>query len=174
MTPCGRGERREPERIADPQRRDVGFEVLGHLHRQRLDVQLVRHLRQDAAFLHAGRLAVQVERHRGVDRLVEAHFLQVDVGDQAAHRILLVVLEHRGMRLPAVDDDVEHGVQPALRGQRGAEIALGDRDRHGSLAAVEDAGDQTLAPQAARLGRAEHGTVLDHQFDALSSHDAAV
>ena len=157
-----------------PRAGDVRFEVLGDLHRQRLDVQLVRHLRQDATFLHPDRLAVQVEGHRGVDRLVEAHFLQVDVSDQPAHRILLVVLEHGRVLLSAVDDHVEHGVEPALRGQRGAEIAVGDRDRHGSLAAVEDTGDQTLAPQAARLRRAEHGTVLDHQFDALSSHDAAV
>ena len=62
---------------------DVDLEVLRHLHRQRLDVQLVRHLREDAAFLHADRLAVQRHRHRGVDRLVEADFLQVDVRDVA-------------------------------------------------------------------------------------------
>ena len=57
---------------------------------------------------------MQVQRHRGVDRLVEPHFLQVDVRDHAAHGIQLVLLEHRRMRLAALDDDVEHGVQAAL------------------------------------------------------------
>ena len=83
---------------------------------------------------------------------------------------LLVLLEHRRVRLAAVDDDVEHGVQAAARRQRAAQVALGDRDRDRLLAAVEDARDQALAAQAPRLGRAEDGTVLDHQFDALSSH----
>ena len=74
------------------------------------------------------------------------------------------------MRLAAVDDDVEHGVQAARVGERGAQVALGDRDRDRLLAAVEDAGDQPLPAQAPRLRRAEDGTVLDQQLDALSSH----
>ena len=49
-------------------------------------------------------------------------------------------------------------------------VALGDGDRDRLLAAVENAGNQTEAPQAPRFGRAEDGTVLDQQFDALSSH----
>ena len=67
-------------------------------------------LREDAALLDAGRLAVERQRHGRVDRLVEADFLQVDVRDAAADGVLLVVLEHRGVRLAALDDDVEHGV----------------------------------------------------------------
>ena len=113
-------------------------------------------------------------RHRRVDRLVEPDLLQVDVRDQAAHGILLVVLEHRGVHLPAFDGDVEHGVQAALRGERRPKVALGDRDRDRLLAAVEDAGDQALAAQATRLGRAEDGTILDQQLDALRSHDGGV
>ena len=113
-----------------------------------------------------------VHGHGRVDRLVEPDFLQVDMRDVAANLVLLVLLEHRGVRLPAFDDDVEHGVQAAPRGERRAQVALGDRDRDRLLAAVEDARDQALAAQAPRLGRAEDGTVLDHQFDALSSHDA--
>ena len=74
------------------------------------------------------------------------------------------------MRLATFDDDIEHGVEPTARRERRAQVALGDRDRDRLLATVEDAGDQALATQAPRLGRAEDGTVVDQQFDTLSSH----
>ena len=105
-----------------------------------------------------------------MDRLVEPNFLQVDVRDRAANVVELVLLEHRRVGLAAVDHDVEHGVQPARAGERVAQVALGDRDRVRLLAAVEDAGDQPLLAQAPRLGRAEDGTILNEQFDALTSH----
>jgi hypothetical protein len=55
-----------------------------------------------------------------------------------------------------------------------AQVALVDGDRDRRLAAVEDARDQPLSAQAARLGRAEDGTILDHELDALSSHGSRV
>ena len=74
------------------------------------------------------------------------------------------------MRAAAVDHDVEHRVHAAVAGEGGAQVALGDRDRVRPLAPVENAGDQALLAQAPRLGRAENGTVLNQQFDALTRH----
>ena len=58
--------------------------------------------------------------------------------------------------------------------QRRAQLALGDRDRDRLLAPVENARDEALPAQAAGLGGAEDGPVLDHQLDALSCHGAGV
>ena len=72
----------------------------------------------------------EVHRHRGLDRLVEADLLEVDVGDPALDRILLVLLEHgRVRRLLPLEHDVEDRVQPAAARERTAEVALGHRDR---------------------------------------------
>ena len=129
---------------------------------------------EDAALLRTDGLTGHVERHGGVDRLVEADFLQVDVRDGAAHLVELVLLEHRRVGVPAVDDDVEHGVQAARAGQRRAQVALGDRDRDRRVLSVENAGNQPLPAQAARLGGAEDRPVLDHELDALSCHGAGL
>ena len=51
-----------------------------------------------------------------------------------------------------------------------AQVALADRDRVRLLAPVENAGDQALLAQAPRLGRAENGTILDQELDALTRH----
>ena len=59
VTPCGAVSAESRSESPIRQSRDICFEVLGDLHRERLNVQLVRHLRQDAAFLHADGLAVQ-------------------------------------------------------------------------------------------------------------------
>ena len=53
--------------------------MLGNLHRQRLDVDLALHLREHPAFLHPRRLANQLDGDARLDRLVEPHFVQVDV-----------------------------------------------------------------------------------------------
>ena len=91
-----------------------------------------------------------------VDRLVEPDLLQVDVRDAAAHLVHLVLLEDRGVRrAAAVDLDVEDRVQAGRAGQRAPELALGDEIATGSPRAVEDAGDEALLAQAARLARAE-------------------
>ena len=74
--------------------------LVGHLHRQRLDVDLARDLRERAALAHAGRVLgadeLNVDGRR--DRLVEPHLVQVDVHELPAQRILLVVLEDRRRR----------------------------------------------------------------------------
>ena len=64
--------------------------MLRHLERQRLDVDLVRDLVEDAAFLDADGLADERHDDGGLDRLVEADLLQVDVRDRAAHLVALV------------------------------------------------------------------------------------
>ena len=117
---------------------------------------------------------MQRQGHGGVDRLVEPDLLQVDVRDVAAHLVRLELLEHRRVSLAAFDDNVEHGIEAAPGRQRGAQLALRNRDRDRLLASVEDARDQPAATQAARLGGAENRTVLDHELDALSSHGRAV
>src|SRR5580765_684552 len=98
----------ESKSVADRHAADIEVDVLRDLHGQGLDVDLALHLREHAALLHAHRLADELHGHARLDRLVEAHFLQVDVRDVAADRILLVVLENRGVRgVLAFDDDVE-------------------------------------------------------------------
>ena len=84
-------------------------------------------------------------------RFVEAHLLQVDVGERALDRILLVLLEdRRARRLLAVERDVEDRVQARTARQRAPELALGDGKRVRFLPApVEDAGNQPLLAQAA-------------------------
>ena len=87
--------------------------MLRHLHRQRLDVHLDRHLGEDAALLHPDGIADQGDRDGRVDQLVEADLLEVDVRDHAANEVPLVLLEHRRVRLAPIDDHVEHRVQAA-------------------------------------------------------------
>jgi hypothetical protein len=90
----------------------------------------------------------------------------------AADRILLVVLEDRGVRrLLPLEDDVEDRVKPALSRQDAAELALGDADRVRLLAAaVEDAGDEALTAQAPSVGRATVLALLHLQLDSFAGH----
>ena len=121
-----RGDVLEPQRVADLHAAHVDLDRLRHLHRQRLDVQHAGGRRQHAALAHAGSVlrTGQVERDGRLDRLVEAHLLQVDVPDVTADRIALVRLEDGrvGVTL-AVEDDVEHRVQARGAGQRRAQHA---------------------------------------------------
>ena len=114
---------------------------------------------------------MQVDGDRGLDRLVEPHFLQVDVRDAAPHGIDLVLLEDRRVRLAlAVDLDVEDRVEARGAGERAAELALLDGDRDRLAAAVENARHEALLAQAARLGRAERLALRDEQFRPFSGH----
>ena len=83
MTPSGIDDLGEPERVADPELGDVGLEVLRDLERKRLDVDLVRHLLEDAALARADRLADERDDDGSLDRLVEPDLLEVDVRDRA-------------------------------------------------------------------------------------------
>src|SRR5262249_52004912 len=116
--------------------------------RQRLDVHLARDLGERAALLHAGRLvaADELDDHRGLDRLVEPHLLEVDVDDGASDRVLLEVLEDRRARgLLALEDDVEDRVHPRPARAPPPQLALRNRDRVRRLAAsVDDTRNEAL------------------------------
>ena len=99
-----------------PEAGDVVLDRGRHLHRQRLDAQLVERLAEHAALDDARRLADQLQADRRLDRLVEPHLVQVEVGDPAANGVLLELLDDRRVRrLLALDDDVEDRVQAGLR-----------------------------------------------------------
>jgi hypothetical protein len=86
--------------------------VIRDLEWERLDPDLAGHLREHAALLHACRLADQIDRDARLDRLVEPHLVQIDVREPAARHVLLVILQHGGMRrLLASEDDVEDRVE---------------------------------------------------------------
>ena len=118
----GRSTRRSESPIADAA--DVELEVLRDLHRQRLDVELAADLREDAAFLDAGRLADELDRDLRLDRLVEPDLVQIDVREPAARHFLLVVLEHGRDAASLPDDDVENRVQARVAGQRAPQLPL--------------------------------------------------
>ena len=146
----------------------------GNFHRQRLDVHLARDLRERAALAHAGCVlgADEDDRDRRGDRHVQANLLQVDVDELSAERILLVVLEDRRVRpVLTVEDDVENRVHPAAAGERPPQVALRDRDRvRLSAAAVENAGDEPLLAQPARLARAGTLARRHFQLDPFAGH----
>ena len=91
--------------------------------------------------------------------------------DAAAYGVDLEVLEDRGVRLAlAVDLDVEDRVEARGARERAAQLALCDGDSDRIAAPVEDAGNETRLPQAARLGRAEVLALRDEEFCAFSGH----
>ena len=94
---------------------------------------------EHAALADAGSLvgALELDRHLGLDLLVEANLEAVDVHDVAAERVVLLLLDHDRDGRRAVELQVEQGV--ALAEQR-AKLALGDLEgpRLAALA-VDDA-----------------------------------
>ena len=147
------------------------IDVLRDFHRERLDVQLALDERDDAALLGALGLADELDDDGRLDRLVEPHLAEVDVGDRAAHRILLVLGEDRRMhRLLTLEDDVEDGVQPRLPGHRPAQGALGHRDRARLAVPVEHAGNHALRAQAPRMARATLLALLNLELDSVAGH----
>src|SRR5205085_5431501 len=131
-------------------------ETVGHLERQRLYADLADERGEDAAGLHAGRLAGELDRDLRRDRLVEPHLVEVEMRDPAPDRVYLEVLEDRGVRrLLAGQRDVEDCVAAVRAAQHRSQLALGNGDRMRLLpAAVDDAGDETVAPQRSGRGRA--------------------
>ena len=74
-------------------------------------------------------------------------------------------------RLLPLEDDVEDRVQAALAGEHAPQLALGDADRMRLLAAaVEDAGDESFAAQAARVGGAAALALFHLQLDPFARH----
>ncbi len=149
--------------------------MIRDLERQSLDADLAVDLREHAALLHARGLTDQLDRDLRLDRLVEPHLVQVDVGEPAAGNLLLVVLEHGGMsRLLPVEHDVEDRVRAGIARERAPELALRDAERMRRLApAVEDAGHEPLVAQAACVGRAATLARLDLELDSFSGHFGA-
>ena len=144
---------------------------LGDRGRKRFDVQLARELLEDAAFLDAGSVvdAGEFERHDRVDRLVQAHPQQVDVGGLAAHRVALGLLEHDRGGLGAVDAEVDHG---ARAGKRDSQFARVDAEADGvDAAAVEHAGDAPGAAQAPCGARAVGVATCDFELCGCGSHE---
>ena len=170
------GDVHQAKRVADVHVGDVDLDPLGNLHRQRLDVDLARDLREHAALLRADGLADELDHDLRLDRLVEADLLEVDVGDAAGDHVLLVVLEDRRMgRLLAFEHDVEDRVQARGAGQDAAKLSLGDTDRVRRLPApVEDAGNHPVAAQAARIGGTASLALRYFQLDSFTCHGAAV
>ena len=138
---------------------------------------LARDLLHGAALLRAGRLADELEAHRGLDRAVETHLVEVDMRQRAADRVALEVLEDgvMGSRLP-LDHDVDDRVQTRRAGQRGTEAALVHHDRTGVPLPVEDAGHQPLLAKAAHAAGAELlGSALgDLEGDTIARHRRAM
>ena len=87
--------------------------------------------------------------------------------------MLLVVLEHGRASSPLpIDHHVENGVQAAVTGEHPAQLPLGHGERMRRLAAtVQNAWDQALPAQTARVGRTAPFALLDFQLDSLTSHD---
>ena len=104
---------------------------LGDVGRQRLDVQLVGLLADDAALGDAGRVlgAVQVDAHRRLDLLAQVDLEQVEVHDLAADRVVLLVLDDHRADRRAADLEVDDG---AAGDERGAQFAAADLECDGS------------------------------------------
>jgi len=167
------GEVGDAEAVADLQRADVERDPLRDLERQRLDANLAGDEREHAACLGAGRLADDLGDDGGLDRLVEANLLEVEVLDLPSDRVDLVLLEDRRVRRRlAVEDDVEDRVQTVTAGEHATKLALGNADRVRLLPlSVEDAGDLPTLAQAARLARPALLTLLHLQTNTLAGHN---
>ena len=110
--------------------RDVDLDVLGDLERRASTLTSFTTCERTPPTL--SRPARRRARpDRGLDRLVEADFLKVDVRDLPAHLVALVVLEDRRVRWPPSTTTSSTACARPRR-QRRAEVALADRDRDGS------------------------------------------
>jgi len=112
--------------------------------------------------------AFELDRNLGLDRLVEFHFLQVNVLEVAAHRVQLLLLDDDRHRFRALELEVE---QSLAAGQDRAYLAFARLERPRLRAsAVDDAGHKLLAAQAPRAARAEIGARCGLQLFASASH----
>ena len=115
----------------------------------------------------ASSMPIELERHDGVDRLVQAHPQQVDVHGLPAHRVALSLLEHDRRRFAAVDAQIEHR---ARAGERQAQLARVGVEAHRlAAAAVEHAGHAAGAAQAPRRARALRGAAAHVELGRLES-----
>ena len=112
--------------------------------------------------------ALELNRDLRLDRLVEPHLLQVDVLEAAAHRVVLLLLDHDRHCFGTLDLQVEEGDAFA---EHVSDIAFGHLEgARLRAAAVDDAGHQALAPQAACGSRAELGSGCSLELFASTGH----
>ena len=138
----GRDHRVELQRVADHHPGDVDGDALGDRGRQRLDRDLAGDVLEHAALLDAGRLlgSEQLDRHVGLDLVVELDLLEVEVDQVAAHRVALLLLDHDRDRARSLDLEVE---QRAAVDEHVASIARGDlKGPRLRPVAVDDARDK--------------------------------
>ena len=97
------------------------------------------------------------------------------MSDAAAERILLVGLEDRVLgALPAVEDHVEDGVEPAGAAERPPELALVDTESVRRLPApVQDSRDEPATAQAPSLRGAAAVPFHDFELDPFPGHSGA-
>ena len=166
----GGGDGGKGDRVVDDHLGDVGDQPLGDLGRQRFDGDLAGDVLEHAALFDSGRYLgpLELDRDLGLDRLVELHFLQVDVLEAAADRVQLLLLDHDRHRLRALELEVEERL---ATGEDGADLAFArlERLRLGPTG-VDDAGHEALAAQAARAARAEIGARRGLELFASASH----
>jgi predicted unusual protein kinase regulating ubiquinone biosynthesis (AarF/ABC1/UbiB family) len=166
----GGGDGRERHGVVDLHLRDVGDQPLGNLGRQRFDGGLAGDVLEHAALFDARRRlgALELDRDLGLDRLVELHFLQVDVLEQPLDRVQLLLLDHDWYGFRTLDLEVEERL---AAGQHGADLAFARLEGARILATgVDDAGNELLAAQAAGAARAEIGARSGLEFFAGASH----
>ncbi len=150
-------DRGERDRVADLGGRDVVDDRVRDRGRKRFDVQLARDLLEHATGLHARRVldTRQLEHDGRVDLLREVDAQQVDVHRRARDRVTLVVLQH-DRRLRCALERERHD-RSAVR-EREAQLACVDLEgKRLAFAAVDDAGDEALAAEAARGTRSLDG-----------------
>jgi hypothetical protein len=148
----------------------TGDDPVGDVGRQRFHGDLAGDVLEHATALDAGSAfcALELDDDLGLDRLVEAHLLQVDVLEVSAHRVVLLLLDDDRHRFAALDLQIEQG---RAFGEDVAHLALGHLEgaRVGA-AAVDDAGNEAVAAQPARGSRAELAARSSLELFAGLSH----
>ena len=115
--------------------------------------------------------AEQLDRDVGLDLDVELDLLEVEMDEVAANRVALLLLDHDRNRARPLDLDVDQGT--AVDEDVADRASLGLKGAGIVAAAVDDAGDEPLAAQAAARARAEIGARLGFQGCAVGCHAAA-
>ena len=173
------GDRRnivQPEALAELERAEIDLDVLRNGGGQGFDAQLAGNLRHHTSDLGPGRLPDELNGDRRLNWLIEPDLVEVDVRDRAADGVLLVLLENRVVgRLCTLDHHVDDRVEPGGAGQREPKLPLSDEKGLVCLA-VEDAGDQSLTPQALHVARAElvGAALLNLECDSVPGHGGEV
>ncbi len=102
--------------------------------RQALDLNLAKHLIQDAAVvLHAGRNSQQLHANAYLEQLVERNALHVDVDQLFLDRLALRVHDHRLGRRNALNLHIENRVVAGLGVEDPRNLLGIDFDRNGIL-----------------------------------------